>query len=217
MVREINIRRHVAVLAIVTLVFIIGVFIGFRQGLDAVMSLSQDYDSISADSAMMDTLYLLEGSSLNSSESCGAYQSMLGKFSSEIREFNNRMWALENERGKFDPDLLSLKNKFNTLGVRNYLLLRKVDKICATNHTAILYFYSNKNYDPARDQGAVIQQSLKENSTIVYHFDTDIENPFTKMLMDRYGIFMVPSIVMDEKAYSGYRGKDELEKILYGG
>jgi heterodisulfide reductase subunit A-like polyferredoxin len=46
--------------------------------------------------------------------------------------------------------------------------------------------------------------------------DTDIENPFTRMLMQQYGVFMKPSMVVHEKLYSGFRGKEELERIIYG-
>jgi len=216
MVREINIKRHVAVLAIVTLVFIIGVFIGMRQGLDAVSALGQDYESISMSSAMMDTLYLVEDSGMNASESCEVYSSLFERFSSDISDFNHRMWVLEEQLGKRDPALLSLKDKFNTLEVRNYLLLKKVDRVCKENHTVILYFYSNKNYDPERDQGEVIQQVIRKNETIVYHFDTDIPNPSVEMLIKKYQVFVTPSIVVNDKMYSGFQDKEALEKILEG-
>jgi len=214
MVRQINLRRHVAVLAIVSLVFIIGVFIGLRQGLDATAALTQEYDTISMDSAMMDTLYLLEGSGMNASESCEAYSTLLEKFSADIAQFNYRMWAMESQLGKSDPELIALKDKFNTLEVRNYLLLQKVDQVCQKNHTAVLYFYSNRNYDPAMDQGSLIQQARPGNNTLVYHFDTDIPNPVVRMLMKHYGVFMVPSIVVDGKTYSGFQYMDDLEEIF---
>jgi len=214
MVREINWRRHVAVLAIVSLVFIIGVFIGLRQGMDAVSGLAQDYEAIAMDSTMMDTLYLLEGTGMNSSESCEAYTGLLEKFSSDIASFNQRMWLMESQLGKSDPSLLSLKNKFNTLEVRNYLLLMKVDEVCGKNHTAVLYFYSNRNYDAQKDQGTLIQQVKRSNETIVYHFDTDIPNPAVSMIMEHYGVFMVPSIVVDGRLYSGFQDSEELEEIM---
>ena len=214
MVKEINIRRHVAVLTIVSLVFIIGVFIGMRQGFDAVTTLDQDYESISMSSAMMDSLFLMEDAGMNSSQSCEAYTSLFERFSSEIAEFNHRMWDMENRLGKDNPSLLSLKDKFNTLEVRNYLLLKKMDKACNENHTTILYFYSNKNYDPERDQGKIIQETIDKDKTIVYHFDTDISNPSVEMLIKHYQIFVAPSIVVNEQMYSGYQDKEDFEKII---
>ncbi len=214
MVRKINLRRHAAVLAIVLLVFAIGIFIGMRQGFDSVQMLAQDYESISMSSAMMDTLYLMEDSGMNASESCEAYSNLFQRFGTEIAEFNHRMWVLEEALGKDDPSLISLKDKFNTLEVRNYLLLKKVDKICGENHTVILYFYSNDNYDPKRDQGKIIQETIKEDKTIVYHFDTDISNPTIEMLIKKHGVFQVPSMVIENKTYHGYYGKNDLEKIL---
>jgi hypothetical protein len=216
MVRQINVRRHIAVLAIVTLVFIVGVFIGLRQGLDATSALASEYETIAIDSTMMDTLYLMEGSGMNESESCEAYSTLLKKFSQDISEFNYRMWVMENKLGKSDPSLLELKDKFNTLEVRNYLLLEKVDDVCGVNHTYILYFYSNKNYNPNRDQGKVIQEAITNNETIVYHFDTDIPNPVVSMLMKHYDVFMVPSIVVNKERYSGFKDKDDLKEILDG-
>lgn len=216
MVREINIRKHAAVLAIVLLVFAIGVFIGMRQGLDSIQMLEQDYESISMSSAMMDTLYLMEDSGMNSSETCQAYNGLFQRFNSDIVEFNHRMWALEEALGKDDPALLSLKDKFNTLEIRNYLLLKKADSVCGEDHMVILYFYSNKNYDPERDQGRVIQETIDKNNTIVYHFDTDIPNPSVEMLIKKHGIFQVPSMVISNNTYHGYYDKEDLQDILNG-
>jgi len=214
--REINLRRHVAVLIIVALVFVLGVFIGMRQGLDAVGTLSQQYESISVSSAMMDTVFLMENSDMNVTESCKSYSYLFDRYNSDLAEFNSRMWEMEVRLGKQDPSLLSLKDKFNTLEVRNFLLLRKVDQLCGANHTVILYFYSNRNYDPNRDEGAVIQEAIKDikNHTIVYHFDIAARNPAVDLLLRHYRIDIVPSMVVNEKTNSGYQNPGEVMKIV---
>ena len=213
MVKEINVKRHIAVLAIVSLVFIIGVFLGMRQGFDAVQGLGEDYESMAMSSAMIDSVFLMEEIGMNSSESCEAYTELFERFNSDISQFNHRMWEMEERLGKDNPSLLSLKDKFNTLEVRNYLLLKKMDRACGANHTAILYFYSNKNYDPERDQGKVLQETI-DNNTIVYHFDTDISNPSVEMLIKHHMIFVAPSMVINDTVYSGYQDKEKLEQIL---
>lgn len=218
MVREINVKRHIAVLIIVSLVFILGMLIGMRQGMDAVSTLTSDYDSLSMDSAMMDTIFLMQNSEMDSSESCRSYTYLFDRYNSDLANFNNRMWEMEQSLGKKDPALMALKDKFSTLEVRNYFLLRKVDETCGANHTAILYFYTNKNYDPERDQGAVIQQAIAstKNRTMVYHFDIDVKNPAVDMLVRHYKIDVAPAVVVDGKAYQGYHDLGEMRSILSG-
>jgi hypothetical protein len=219
MVREINLRRHVAVLIIVALVFTVGVFIGMRQGLDSVAALAGDYESIYMNSAMMDTIFLMEGSEIGPNESCMSYSYLFDRYNSDLAAFNTRLWEAEQRLGRQDPALFSLKDKFNTMEVRNYLLLRKVDSLCGANHTVVLYFYSNKNYNPEKDQGAIIQSAISgmAEKPVVYHFDIDVKNPAVDVLVRHYQVDVVPSMVVDGKLFEGYRGINQTKEMLAAG
>lgn len=83
----------------------------------------------------------------------------------------------------------------------------------------MLFFYSNdeNKCGDCDQQGFILSFVRKKYPNLnvhVYSFNFDINNPAISTLKHYYNITTVPSIVIDEKAYLGYRDVDFIENIL---
>lgn len=135
----------------------------------------------------------------------------------EKTELGQKLESLEEQFGKDDERIISMKKRYMLLSVRQFLFLKKYNAECDNQYIPILFFYSNEeNVSASESQGYVldyIYNNFKERVSI-YAFDVDINDPVLNTLKKVYGIGSVPSVVVNGTTYGGLRDNSEMMDIL---
>jgi hypothetical protein len=140
----------------------------------------------------------------------------------KIDLLGNKIILLENQIGKNDPTILELKKPYTLLMIRHYMLSETVNNKCGTNKTLLIFIYSNnpEYIADSEKQGYVIDYVKKKFSSTnpinVYSIVSDIGLEMTQTLLQFYNVEKIPSLIINEKLYSGFQDKDTLEGILKG-
>jgi len=207
--RKISKTRYFSTFTFVTLVFLIGIIIG-----QTITELR--FSEFQERERDMRT-YILSldlQSELISKKICDVDIFSLTK--DKIR-LGQELDYLEHKFGKKDPKLLPLKKEYTLLSIRQWLLVKRAKEECEKNWNIILYFYSNeKNASTCESQGYVLDYlySKHSDSLVIYAFDFDLDTPALNTLKSIYGIKQVPSLVINEKLYEGFQGRDEIESKI---
>ena len=140
-----------------------------------------------------------------------------GLISQELFRIGDRLDALEKELGKNDEQVISLKKYYTILELKDYLYFKKVNKECSAKFILNLFFYSNdpKKCEKCEDQGFVLSYVRAKNENMrTYSFDTDLDLPLVKYLINYYNIEEVPTLIFNEEKYTGYMTTEQIEEIL---
>jgi hypothetical protein len=139
--------------------------------------------------------------------------------SEQLSLVGEKLSYTEEERGGDDDTVLYLKKYYSLLQVKDYLLSKKLTEKCgqAKKTVSIIYFYTNKQEckDCAK-QGYVLTR-LKEMypDLRVYSFDYDLPLSVIDSLKAIYRVSdVLPTIIIDDKVYSGFRSVEEVELLL---
>lgn len=207
--REIRGRYFVAFLLTVS-IFVLGVFFGMIM---SDFKTSKIYDS---ERELM-TNFLVQDvqSELLTTDPCKFVTS--GLVSQELFKVGDRLTALENELGKNNPQVLSLKRYYTILQLKDYLFFKKVNEKCNSKFILNLFFYSNdhKKCEKCEDQGFVLSYVRAKNDNIrTYSFDIDLEMPIVQYLTHYYNVTGIPSVVFNEQVYTGFVTTERAEGII---
>lgn len=132
-------------------------------------------------------------------------------------EMGRLLTELEARLGKDNPDVISLKKDYTLLSLKQWLLVKRIKEECGKNLTIILFFYSNKqNASLSEAQGYVLDYLYLKypNTLVTYALDTDLDLPVLDVVKEVYGIRQVPSLVINEVTYPGFQPKQKLESLL---
>ena len=146
---------------------------------------------------------------------CGLSNNSL--VSQEIFKVGDRLSALENDLGKKDPQVISLKKYYTLLEIKDYLYYKNLNEKCKTNFVLNLFFYSNdpKKCEKCEDQGFVLSYVRLKNQNIrTYSFDVDLGVSILDYLVKHYNITELPSVVFNEKTHKGFLDRADVEEML---
>lgn len=155
---------------------------------------------------------------LLSEASCAA--SSLPVLADEINTLASQLEFLEGSRGRGDAEVLSIKERYSLLQIKDLLLVKEIAKRCGGKAHTIVYFYSNKPgaCEQCERQGYVLSALRKDYPDLrVYTFDYDLGLGGVTTLKKIYGISTeLPAIVIDRKVYAGFQSVDDLQRLLPG-
>ncbi len=210
--RKLSVHLYVGAFLLSLLIFLSGIFVGQMVDLSNMENLAGEVDSVSQKVSSVHLLLLMEG---NSSSFCPVYTSELDSIDSEVELVGHKLSYLEDERNAFDPEL---KKQYFVLQAESYLLSKKVNEICGDDITLLVHFYSNSDCENCKEQGYEILKSRDSSSEKIklYSFDGDLGSPVADAFKEQYNIKTYPSIVINEKTYSGFRSSSEITQIIKG-
>lgn len=207
--RKINKIRYFSTFTFVTLIFLIGIIIG------QVITELRFSEFQERERDMRTYILSLDlQSELISKKICDVDIFSLTK---EKNKLGQQLDYLEKKLGKDNPKLIPLKKEYSLLSIRQWLLVKRAKEECEKNWNIILYFYSNeRNASTCESQGYVLDYlySKHPDSLVIYAFDFDLDTPALNTLKNIYGIRRVPSLVINEKLYEGFQGKDKIESLI---
>ncbi len=196
----------VITLGIFALAFIVSDYINNKR-YDIIRTTS---DKISIDILSLETQFELFQES-----SCASLKNSI--LSDEINALADKLSYAENQKGISDADVINLKKYYSLLEIKDYLLMKKVNKRCDANPISILYFYTNKeNCDDCTKQGYVLTRLRADHPELkVYSFDYDLDLNAIKTLTSLYKITgELPALVINEKTYKGFKSIEDIQKII---
>ena len=124
---------------------------------------------------------------------------------------------LEKKFGKENEIVKDLKQDYSLLSIRQWLLVKKVKEECNKDINIILFFYSNEINPPeSESQGYVLDYFYEKypDDVVIYAFDINEDNPALNTIKAIYGVSKPPSIVMNERLFSGFQSKEKIESLL---
>jgi len=214
MERKVSLSIYAGAFAISLVIFITGIFIGYTLDTSNLESISGDVQSISQKVDSLQLLLLLEG---NSSSFCPVYTSELDSIDEDVELVGHRLSFMEEKKQAFD---IELKRQYFVLQAKSYLLSKKVKEACGDDSMLLINFYSNTDCDDCVQQGSDILKSRDDLQGQIkvklYSFDGEIGSPVADAFKDQYEVTTYPTLVIDEKTYSGYHSTDEIKEILRG-
>ncbi|OYT37651.1 hypothetical protein B6U82_01335 [Candidatus Pacearchaeota archaeon ex4484_31] len=213
MKRKIVKEKYIAVFALATLLFIVGILVGhwisewkIKKTLEVEKKLRFDLLSLELETEMLENY------------PCTIEAMMLEE---ELGNIARKVSFLEEQLGKRNPKVLELKKYYSLLEIRHYLLMKERKERCNENYTLILFFYSNlpENIEVSEKQGYVLDYLRDKYTTKkvkIYSLDYDLDLGIIKELIRIHNISEVPSLVIDGNLYVGFQSKEKLERILKG-
>ena len=134
----------------------------------------------------------------------------------ELFELGNKLTHMEEQLGKENDQVLDLKKYYSILESRHWLFVRKASEQCNQKTTPILFFYSNQgDCSDCEQQGFVLNYIRNTISgAYIYSFDINLESSAIEALEITYNITTVPTLVIGENTYVGFKDSDELEELI---
>jgi len=212
--KDVDFKKYLIVFiitaAIFATIFLVSNFL-YSQRVSQVKNIEE---SISRNILESDIQYALLADSL-----CGANEEGNYILTNELNSLTNRLVYMENQRGISDPDVISLKESYSLLQVKDYLLLRERAKQCGERPFSILYFYSNKgDCDDCKKIGYVLTSMREDYDKLhVYSFDYNIGLSVVETLKSIYKLKdNLPALVIDRQVYYGFKTRENIEALIPG-
>ena len=201
--------KYLAVFAITTLIFIVGIVIGnyfSGQKMQQIDYIGQD---LKTDTTAMEIQYELIAE--NPCEDLNATP-----LADQLYEMASKLDYMENRLGENDRDVIDLKEYYSLLELRHWLFIQKTNKECNKTSANILFFYNNEDNCPnCKEQGFILTWIRRNyHDVYIYSFDHSIENPALDTVKKLYDIEGTPAIVLNKKTYNTFVSKNELKNIL---
>ena len=200
--------KIIAALSITILIFIIGFVLGnisFSNKLGVVQDLQNE---IYSEALGFEVLFDLAEDNLCDEES-------LADINYQLTDFGERIAYLE-EKGKKVYAVQTLKNQYNSLEIKHFLLINKINKECGNKYSTILYFYgSETECKTCLIQGLELSNTKSKNLDImIYSFDYKSDFAPVRNLINRYGIEIVPTLIINEVKYEEYLTDTKLSELI---
>jgi len=213
-------RRYVFAFIITAALFFLGFFFGFIMDLKRV-----DYfDKVNSEQQLnMKSLQLqyelLKGDGIQ--DRCGAFRFIFDKYIIELENNRARLDSYSKQSEVITEDFDNLKREYVLSQINFWYISRTFKEACpnASEFVTILYFFSNNHICPDCGSQATVlnyyKSILKEN-LLIFSFDDQFsqKEPLISMLEGVYDVESYPTIVVNNKVYSGFVAKENLTEVL---
>ena len=208
-------KKYLVTLAITLVIF--GTAIGVSMWIDSarVNNIRSLQDNISLNILSSETQFNL----LKDASCSDLFNSDLA---TQLSDIGDRLSFMESNGHSKDTDIVSLKQYYYLLEIKDYMLINSATK-CPIKPTTVLYFYA-PNCAECDKQGDVLtylRQHYPDNIR-VYSFDYSLDISAVNTLANVNKIsetMPMPVVVIDGKTYAGFHSVDEIAaiepKIMY--
>lgn len=142
--------------------------------------------------------------------------------SSELNSLASQLSAAEDNLGDSNPDVISLKEQYSLLEIKDYLLMQQIGQKCSSfKPVYILYFYSNAgDCSGCSAEGDVLTYLRQTYPGLrVYSFDYNLDLPALKTLETLRTINPasggLPAIVVNDRAaVYGFKDLQAMQTLI---
>lgn len=211
--RKISVHLYVAALIITIVIFAIGVYVGKAMDNFNIGSINNDINQAYSRVSSIEILFLADDPVMF----CPVYAEELISIDAEREKIGNKLDYLEREKNVSDQNL---KVDYSRLQATSYLIAKKINEKCAEDKILVLYFYSNTNCEKCEQQGIELTEARKiatsngSTKINVYALDGEFKSAIVDAFKKKYNVSSYPTIVIENKTYTGFIEKDMLVKEL---
>lgn len=134
----------------------------------------------------------------------------------ELGSLGDRLSYMQSIGKGDDPTVVTLKQYYSLLEIKDYLLSNSAASKCPKRPIAILYFY-DATCNECGKQSEVLTYLRQHNSDIlrVYSFDYNIDVSAVKTLANINKVTPpLPALVIKDKTYSGFHSIESIDSLL---
>lgn len=210
--RKISMSLYVVAFIVSVIIFLLGFYVGDIFYSSRIDDFSLDIRFLSDDLYATQMIMILDD---NSTSFCPLYLEELEKVDKRVQKLGEELTVLEEVQGVSDAEL---KKRYFLLETQAYLLSTELNKRCNKDVKIILYFYSGDNCESCKQQGFDLTKAretlAKDLSLKIYSFDSSLGSSSVDSFIKKYHISKYPTIVLEERVYSGYQNFDTLVTLF---
>lgn len=218
--RGISIGKCILAGILTVLIFCLGLTLGFIFDTTRIKSVETAINERDTDYTSLQFQYLYLDTLKNTTEGCAVLDAALKNTIAELGESMDRFLEYKEATrfNKKEYDVISRKYLLNNL--RYWLFAQKSKSMCNLDSVTILYFYSEKYCGICPNQGVILTyfKKLFGDSLLVFPIDIDFKEkePMVSILISRYNITEYPTLITEDKKYSGIVEKERLGSMICG-
>ena len=196
-------------------IFLIGILIGMgvENYLTSDFASRTNYVEESVREIELEMLYFQD---LNETYSCNFLSEIVRRTNNNLDELSGQLLKYSESNVLFGgTDIENLKKSYTSLLIKDWVLQERIKSICGDKTVTILYFYDKSGCGDCVIQGSILsilKDSFKEK-VMIFPLDTKVGLTMIGILMDRFNVTSVPSLVIEEKTYSGIVVGEALKRI----
>lgn len=141
-----------------------------------------------------------------------------GVLSDELNTLASRLSVAEENLGSKDPQVVTLKEQYSLLEIKDYLLLQQVSQKCHTKPVYILYFYSNAGdcaqCSAAGDVLTYLRQTYPELRVYSFDYNIDLSALRTLKSLNKLEGALPAYIVNNQKPVYGFQSLAQLQALI---
>lgn len=135
-------------------------------------------------------------------------------FNEDLNTVALKIKSLENQLGYENYDVIALKKYYSLLQIKDYLLAKEFHDRCKKSTVSILYFYDTDCTECAK-QSIILDKIISDYPEIrVYYLDRKTYNPALDTLSSIYKVKESPTLVINEKTYTGFQDIAKIESYI---
>jgi thiol-disulfide isomerase/thioredoxin len=207
-----KIRRYIYTFVITLAIFFLSLWLSNVFGERKIQSLRDLENQISLNILSVETRF-----SLLQKTSCDHITTSKDDnagFNKDLNDLALRVKSLENQLGYYNEDVISLKQYYSLLQIKDYLLTKEYHERCKQDTVTVLYFHNVDCADCSK-QSIILDKLVEDYPEIrVYYFDLTTNTPALDTLSSIYKIQKAPSLVIGDKLLEGYQDIDQVKKEI---
>lgn len=149
-------------------------------------------------------------------KTCSAMGYEVEKMIPRINELEKQVTYYEENMKFGESSYMETKRDYMMSQIKYWLYMERLKSRCDLNVTTLLYFYSNRDCGPCRDQGIVLDYVKNGHSSdlMIFALDTDLGLNSIDMIMKSYGVSELPSIIVSGEIHGGFVNKTSIEGLV---
>lgn len=219
--RSISKQRFVIAGIITILIFALGLLLGMLFDYERVQSLEEKYYENELDYRSLQLQFSFLDFTQYDENSCAAFEVAMKNSVSELSDSLEKVEQYENSANTQQDSFELIQRRYILDNIRYWMVVEEAKEVCDINRLGVLYFYSTDNCPSCPDQGVILTYYKKKYGDSLLVFPIDVDNvanePILEVMMGRFNITSIPSIVVDGETYPGVISKSELAPIICDG
>ena len=209
--RKISSKKYLLALILTIIVFSIGIAIGIMF---ENLRLNHSKQDILSEKVGLQSLQLQQKYIDSGLADCNTLHKIL---ETNINELGKKMVQVSGyeRRSLFNQEEFNLQLQDYYLTQIQYLLIsQEIDKKCPQDDVKIIYFFNENELDT---QGSILDylRKLFNGRVLVFSLDSNFrQEPMIEILLESYEVKEFPSVIVEEKLFSGHTSIKVLKKQI---
>ncbi len=219
--RSFSKQRYMIAGLITILIFALGLLLGMVVDYERVQSLEEKYYENELDYRSLQLQFSFLDFTGHDKNSCAAFEVAMKNSVTDLSDSLDKVEQYQESAKTQQESFALIQRRYILDNIRYWMVVEEAKKVCDINRLGVLYFYSNDNCPSCPDQGVILTYYKKKygDSLLVFPIDVDnaVKEPVLEVIMGRFNVTTLPSLVVDSETYSGVISKAELAPIICDG